>query len=123
MQLAFPLGFTLNGVPTAGATPTWLAWKRISNGENLVAPVIRDHGAGLYVFYWDAELSGEAHGVIDWGATVGGVTVKPCERYAFSGGTAESSRIFSSLTDLKPTPPTPAATREFNESSFPAWVP
>lgn len=79
----YPLCFSMAGVPTAGAVPTWKAFQYLTRTViPMPKPVISDQGNGLYLFYWDVAI-GEVHGVVDWGATVGTAAVSDADRYSF----------------------------------------
>ena len=91
MQLAFPLGLKVRGIPTPGAKPVFTTWQLVSTGTKLTPPLIFDKGSGIYVYYWDAEAYGDAIGVVDWGP----VAFDPNERYDFAVATRESGHLLS----------------------------
>lgn len=83
------------GVLTAGLTPAWSSLKRLTSGfPNVTQPTIVGVGGGVYAFQYDAEVDGDAVGVIDLG---GGIS-SPIERYLVVTLTRDRSRLMSAVS-------------------------
>jgi hypothetical protein len=65
------------GQPLTGLIPSWVFLKKLSDSSNLTQPAITEIGSGQYKLAFDPELSGEASGQIDLGASV----VNPSDRF------------------------------------------
>jgi hypothetical protein len=65
------------GTPAAGLSPAWLLFRRLADDASPTLPALAAVAGGLYKFTYDAEDQGDAHGVLDAGASV----ADPAERY------------------------------------------